>query len=263
MHGWKRLLMVGPVWPVLVSVGCDGYLSPQGKELLAAGSAAFNRSDYEDSVRYLDTFLKDHSKSRGADEAYFVRGLAKYKLKDPAGAESDLKEALNQTKLNHIRVHALNALGDLAWDKNDMALAENMYREALDNVREDQRPTDHSRYRLGCVLQRQGAWSDADLQFDRVIHFFGDSELGKLAARRVRCRAWTIQVGAFQDKALADAVARRFRARNLPATVHDVIEQGQRLSLVHVDRYATYPQAASALETVKRHRPDAFVTPTR
>lgn len=263
MHGWQRFLMVGPVWPVLISVGCDGSLSPQGKELLAAGSAAFNRSEYEDSVRYLDGFLKDHSKSRGADEAYFVRGLAKYKLKDRPGAESDLKEALNRTKLNHVRVHAFNALGDLAWDKNDMATGENMYRQALANVKEGQRPADHSRYRLGCILQRQGAWSEADLQFDRVIHFFGDSELGKLAARHVRCRAWTVQAGAYRQKALADAAARRFQAENLPATVQSATNRGQLLFLVHVGRYPSYAQAATALETVKRRNADAYVTPTR
>ena len=263
MHGWKRLLMVGPVWPMLISAGCDGTLGPQGKELLSAGSAAFHRAEYEDSVRYLDTFLKDHGKSRGADEAYFVRGLAKYKLKDRPGAASDLKEALNRTKLDHIRVHALNALGDLAWDRNDMALAESMYRQALANVKEDQRPADHSHYRLGCVLQRQGAWDDADLQFDRVIHFFGNSELGKLAARHVRCRAWTIQAGAYRQKALADAEAKRFQTENLPANVQSATDRGQLLFLVHVGRYPTYPQAGSALEIVKRHNADAYVTPTR
>jgi len=260
MRAWKLLAAGTSLSAVL---GCANTPSPQAKELLTGGSQAFSRGDYAVAVEKTDAFLRDNSAKIGADEAYFIRGLAKYNLKDLPGARSDLNEALNRTKLKQVRVQSLVALGDIAWDLDDMALAERHYRQALDDIEDGKAPSDHARYRLGCVLQRRGAWDDADLQFSRVVHFFGTSELGKQAARRSRCRAWTVQAGAYRDKARADLAAKSLQAQNLPAKVEALAEDGNLLYVLQVGRYVQYEQAVAAMPAVKKLQTDAYVTVTR
>jgi tetratricopeptide (TPR) repeat protein len=262
MHGCRWPWCAALVLALTSALGCNGELSPQARELLMAGSRAFHEGAYDAAIRNMSTFLQVHPGSRGSDEAYFTRGLAKYALEDRPGAKSDLEEAVKRTKLSHIKAHSLNALGDLAWDEDDMSLAESMYCEALKNEEGDQRPADHTRYRLGCVLQRKGSWIEADLQFDRVLYHFGDSALGKRAERRVRARGWSIRTGAFAEKTLADAAAKRIGA-NFPARVEPVLEEGHLLFLVQVGRYSTYEQAIPALPEVREHIRDAYVTVTR
>ncbi|MCK4602976.1 MAG: tetratricopeptide repeat protein, partial [Phycisphaerae bacterium] len=204
-------------WSLVLAglAGCNGEVTPEGKKLLTSAAEAFEAGNNQAAVHHVDAFMTDNSGSRRADEAYYLRGLARYRLKDLSGAESDLNKALGRTKLQHIRAHATNALGDIAYERGDMALAEHMYLQALEHIQRGLKPADHTHYRLGCVLQRQGRWEAADLHFDKVMYFFEGSELARLASRRVRCSGWSIQAGAFEKKANADSVAERLRRQDL------------------------------------------------
>ena len=263
MQRYGFMLAVGVLAPPWMAFGCNGALTPQAKAILDAGSAAYGRGDYESTLRHMDRFLREHSGLRGADQALYIRGKAKLELNDLAGAKADLQEALDRTRLPQVQVNASNALGDLAWNEGDMATAETMYRRAIQSARKDEPGAAHARYRLGCVLQRRGSWRDADLQFDRLMYLFGDTELGRRAKLRVRCRAWTVQVGSFTDSALADEMAARLQAADLPAAVEAVGGNGRPLFRVQVGRFATYEQATAMLEKPKVHAKDAYVNVTR
>lgn len=259
----SRALARCPLLAFVCFLGCNGALSPQAGQLLSSGYAAYNNGDDQAAVNRMDSFLQANARSRRADEAYYLRGLARYRLKDLPGAKADLDEALGRTQRKDLRARTLLALGDLAYQSDQMALAENMYRRASADLKRGEKASGQAHYQLGVVLQRQGRWNDADLQFDRVIYLFEGSQRAGLAERRVRCVAWTIQVGAFRNKKLADAAAERLRAENLPANVKCLLSGGQPMFMVQVRRYPTYEQAAVALPGLKRHKSDAFVIPTR
>ena len=212
--------------------GCQGALSPQAEQLLQSGYAASSRADHQAVVAKMDAFIAQNDRSRRADEAYYLRGLAKYGLEDRAGARADLSE-------------------------------ENAYREALANLSERQPPADHAYYRLGSVLQRQGRWEQADVQFSRVLFLFSDSELGQRARRRVHSTAWTIQVAAYRQKARAVSTVESLEAKGLSADVKSALSETAVLFLVQVGRYPTYEQAEVALPSIKADWQDAFVTDTR
>ncbi len=243
--------------------GCQGALSPQAEQLLQSGYAASSRADHQAVVAKMDAFIAQNDRSRRADEAHYLRGLAKYGLEDRAGARADLAEAVRRTDHDELKGKAYLALADLDWDGGDMAGAENAYREALANLSERQPPADHAYYRLGCVLQRQGRWEQADIQFSRVLFLLGDSELAQRARRRIHSTAWTIQVAAYRQKARAVSTAEGLQAKGMSANVKSALSEAAVLFLVQVGRYPTYEQAELALPSIKADWQDAFVTDTR
>lgn len=253
---WVVLAVLGPL-------GCQGQLSPQAKLSLQNAYAASSRGDNHATIAQADAFLRENDRASRAEEAYYLRGLAKYRLGDRPGAQSDLSEALSRTQMKELRAESAVALGDLAWDADDMPTAERMYNLALNNLAKDQQPADHAHYRLGCVLQRLGRWEDADAQFNRVIYFFSGSELAVRAGRRLNARDWTIQVGAFEGKSRAEAAVRDLKDKNLPATLQPIVAEGRLTFVVQVGHYSTYEQAVAALGSVRQHKPDAYVIPTR
>jgi len=242
--------------------GCQGHLSTQAKQLLQSSYDRYAAKDDLAVIRQTDAFLAENAGTGRANEAYYLRGMAKKRIGD-AGAKEDLQAAASKTKNADMRARAKVALGDMAYDEDDMALAENMYRQALGDIEQGQKPSDHAHYRLGCVLQRQGRWHDADVQFDKVGYLFPDTELARKSALRTHCVVWTIQAGAFADKSRADAVAKGLSSENLPALSHAVVRDGKLMFLVQLGRFATYEQAAAALPRAQSRHTGAFVTPAR
>ncbi len=261
----RRLLamMAGGACFVAALTGCNGEATPEGKILLQNAAAAYGNGQYEATVRNVDAFMIENAKSSRADEAFYLRGLARYRLKQYDAAVSDLEQAIDRTKIARIKSNSLNALGDIAYDRNNMVLAGHLYEQALENTERGKKPADHSCYRLGCTLQRQGRWAEADPYFQKVIYFFDGSELAKLASRRVNCVAWSIQAGAFEKKANAEKAAAEFAGSGIQATALPVVESGKLVYIVQVGRYATYEQAVATLDKVRKTKGDAFVVTTR
>ena len=263
MNGVKTLPNVVFLFALTVCVGCTGQLTPQAKKLLESSWASYKAGDDAATIEKLNGFLEANAKSPQADEAYYLRGLARHRRKELDGAKADLQTAFDRSKDKQLRAKAAVALGELAFEADDMALAENMYRRALSEAEADKEPADQAYYRLGCVLQRQGRWEQADAQFDRLDYLFPKSELAKLAGRKIRCTAWTHQAGSFSDKSRADAEAKRLKERNLPAESKSIAQDGRLVHVVQVGRFATYEQAAAAVGKTKQHQADAFITVTR
>lgn len=261
MRAWFDSVRMAAAVCILGAVGgCNGPLTAEARELLLSGYAAYERGDDRATVSRMDEFLATNDRSDRSDEAYYLRGLARYRLNDRDGARADLNEAVGRTGHKSLRARAMIALGELAYEGGDMAFAENMYRQALADMDRDDAHAARVRYRLGCILQRQGRWPEADGQFNRLIYQFGDSELATRARRRVHCRTWTVQAGAYGRKAQADTASADLRKHRLEALSQGVTTGGRLLFVVQVGRYPTYEQAASTLAGVRKHSKDAFVT---
>lgn len=261
MH--KLSLAIGLVWCGLaMATGCNGPLSPQAQQMLQNGYDAYQAGNDQQAVEALDSFLADNARSSRADEAYYIRGLARQRQQDPQAAKNDLNAAIAATENKDLRGKSLVALGEIAFEEGDLAVAESTYRQALVDIEPGQPPSDHAHYRLGTVLQRQGRWDEADVQFDRVVHYFGGTRLGQLAGRRTHCTAWAIQTGAFNDRDRAEAAEAMLREQSIDAEARTILHEAQPLFVVQVGRYATYDQALAALPGVQVQAKDAFVVPT-
>ena len=261
MHSWTVAAAV--LAGLALLTGCNGELTPQARQLLLSGYDAYEAGNDADVVRRMDEFLAAYDECRRVDEALYLRGMARYRLKNLPDAKSDLSEAVARTEQDELRAKALAALGDLAYESGDMTSAENSYRQATEFVKDGEKPSGHVRYRLGCVLQRRGRWYDADLEFNKVFRHCDGMPLGDAAARRTHCTVWTVQMGAFANKRLGEAQARRLRETGASSSVRAVSKGNRLLFLVQTGRYSTYRQAVAALPTVAGDVRDAFVTVTR
>ncbi len=259
-RGWLVALACATICMLF---GCNGQLPPRAEEILSSGYQAYENGDDREATRQMDIFLRDYDGYRGDDRAYYLRGLTRYRLKNLSGAKADLNAAISRSQDKALRAKALLALGDLAYGGGDMALAENMYRQALADIIVKEPPADKALYMLGCVLQRQGRWGDANVQLNKLIYHFPGSKAAGNAGRKVHCRAWTVQAGAFHNKRHADASAGKLKAGGMSAKREPIIREGQLWHVVHVGRYATYEQAAAALPGVRRYSKESFVTVTR
>ncbi len=243
--------------------GCESTLTPQARELLHAAEVTFADGEFSQTVEYADEFLKDYSRSTEASKAYFLRGRSKAMTHDGDGARADLAEAIDRASDGDVLAASHNALGDLAYWSDDMALAENHYRKGLSGIEPHTPPAGHGNYRLGCVLQRQGRWTEADVAFNKVIFHLPGSQLASKSSRRVHRDTWTIQVGAFSKKTTADQNAHDLTQRSFPAVARPESVDHSLLFIVQVGRYPTYEQASADLAEVRRLQHEAFVTVTR
>ena len=155
----------------------------------------------------MNQFLADNLRAKQTDEAYYFRGLARYRTKDLPGATADFHQVVTKTSSPQLKAMAYKGIADMAYDREDMALAESMYRNALSGLKDSERPADEVHYRLGRALQRLGRWEEADLQFSKVIGLFKGSELALRAGRLYNATVWTVQMAALKDKRSADSLA--------------------------------------------------------
>ncbi len=242
---------------------CNGPISPQARDLLQNGLDTYNRGDDRATLERMNEFIDQHGEGPGADEAYYLRGLSRYRTGDRDGAEKDLRQALDRTARKDLRIGALKALGDLSYDNGQMSGAEDFYNKALDIQPHAEHPADEIFYRLGCALQRMGRWRDADVPFSRLNYYFEGSDLAQRADQRVFSRAWMVQAGAFRAGANARNVRDKLLKRNFPVEAKPSIIEGNLHYLVLVGRYTRYKQASQICSRVRRIVDGAFVTTTR
>lgn len=259
MRMWNLLTPAALVCTLSLGPGCNGPLSPEAKKLLLAGYDAYERGEDKAAIARMDEFLLAAGRSNRADEAYYLRGLAKYRSGDLDGAEADMQLALTNVSHKEVRGKARLALGDLAWGRGHLAEAEELYRSALEDIPQGRAPGDQAHYKLGCALQRLGRWEDASVQFHRVLDLFEGTKWARLAGQRANAGAWTIQVGAFDGKKRADEHAVAMMRKGLPAAVRPVLRQGKLVFLVQAGIYSSYDQAAEALSKAKKTQQDAYI----
>ncbi len=263
MRDRKLIIAVSFLAAISVSIGCEGQLPPHAIQLLQNSYAGYEIGDQTGAMKNLNAFLREFPTSSRSDEAYYLRGLIKYRLADAQGAKIDLSATLDQTSNKQLRSKAMVMLGDLGWDANEMSVAEDMYIQAISDIRWGEKPADHVHYRLGCILQRQGRWEDADLHFDRVIYSFENSKLGKLSARRTHCTAWTIQIAAFSERPPSDLLVSRLGDQNLSAARKTLLLDGRIIFVVQIGRFSTWSEAVRVLGEIQVQHSDAFAVPTR
>ena len=243
--------------------GCTQPLTPEGRRLLQSAQQAYQARHDDQVIQAADRLLADYPRAAEADEAMYWRGLARYRRGETAAAGADLSQALRMTRRKDLAGLAHKALGDLAFDAGEPGQAEEHYRQAIEDLPTGKGPQDEVLYRHGQSLQRLGRWTDADLEFSRLIHRFEGTELANRSARLIHAQAWTVQAAALQSRTQARQRADELIRRGVKAFVLGLILEGQPVYAVQVGRFESYPAAAATLAKVQEAAPDAFVTVTQ
>lgn len=259
-----RFVLFACLFISLLFFGCSGgTISSQAKEHLDSGLRAYRAGDNRQAIVQANTVLSGGSQGSLAMQAYYLRGMAWYRLKDFDKARSDLEHVDRSSTNVQLRIRSLDSLGEIAYRRDDMLRAESYFGQVGKLTERGQKPADHAHYRLGCVLQRLGRWQEADVHFQRVIFLFKPSALTKLARVRVNGRKWTIQVGSYDKRYNATVAAKLFRQANMKTYIEPAIRDGKMAFLLQVGRWEKYGQAAGQLQAVRRMKADAFLQVTR
>ncbi len=243
--------------------GCEGQVSLESQQLLAAGKADYDRGDDAQAIKDLSGFIAANPKTPISDEAYYYRGRARMDANDMAAARSDLDQAMIMTRDRDLRASASILLGDILSRQKDLAGAQRMYRGAIDNMDGAHPPLDYALFQLGCVLQRTGQWKQADAQFDRVIFLFDGQPVARLAAQRIRATAWTIHLAMLDSKAAADGMAASLGLQKPALEVRPIKKDSRLLFAVQAGRFNTYDEALVALPNLQAQHPKAAIVETR
>lgn len=260
----RMLLMLGTYLACIgAAAGCNASVSPEGVRLLRDSDVAYRRGDDAEAIASATRFLELHPRLQESGEAYYIRALAQKRAGRTGEAKSDLQAALGLAKRADLLVRVHHASGELAYASGDLPAAEGHYREVVELNPAAAPPSDQALYRLGCVLQRQGRWAEADSYFTRLTHLFDGSALARRAEDRIRAKQWSIQVGAFANTAAAGRLERQLIAQGLPARTDIDTRDKKLLRFVRIGSYATYKAAEANLQRTRTISSDAFITPAR
>ena len=266
--GWRMVMRVlASVATVIClaafSSGCNTTVSPEATRYLQAADAAFRQGDDPAAVEAGSRFIQMHPRLEETGEAYYIRGLARCRSGKTSAGKIDLRTALTLTEREDLIALVHCRLGDLAYQSDEMIESEKHYRTAIGYVRPGVAPADEAMYRLGCILQRQGRWREADLFFSRVVHFFDGAPLADRAAEHAHAVRWSIQAAAMNEVVSAKQLQYRLRGAGLDARTDLELRSGRVMRLVRVGSYHTYGQAKADLPKVRTIVTDAFVTSAR
>ena len=97
---------LGVLLGALLLAGCADGMPLEATQLLQRGYDLYEAGNDQAAMRYLDAFIKFHSKAPRADEAYYLRGMAKRRTGDPQGAKADFNSVLERTANPQVRASA-------------------------------------------------------------------------------------------------------------------------------------------------------------
>ncbi len=248
---------------LVLIAGCEAGMTPQARELLNEANSALSRNDRHRTISLTTRFLAENPKSLGRDQAFYLRGMAKYRLRNYDAAAVDFQQAVAEANTDRVKAYAQTQLAEIAYREGSLQASGRYARQALELVDPNSPPADQLYYRLGCVLQRQGRWRDADAQFGHVNFYFKGSELAKRSLDRMSAEAWTIRAGLYQNRRYALSAAGELKDKGFAAEVLVEVRQSRLWYLVQVGRYETMEAAMARLDDVKAIRSDAYVDVTR
>jgi len=245
-----------------LSAGCGGAVPPASAAILVSGHQAYQRGDDRATIARMTRFCRMHPKAQEAGEACYIRGLARCRMGDRRGGEQDFQRAVDLTRRGDVAGRAHLALAQLAEGAGRPQGAQEQYLAPLKALPPRMPPADAALFRLACLLQRGGRWTEADQRFDRLLFLFGRGRWAAAARRRIRGRSWTIQTGAFRRRANADRQRALLRSAGHAARIA-AVGRTPVLLAVQVGRYGTYTAAEAALPGVRRQVGEAVIAIAR
>ncbi|MEE8386131.1 MAG: SPOR domain-containing protein [Dehalococcoidia bacterium] len=252
------------VLPVLVlATGCAG-LSATARQQLIGAYGQYCQKDYRSASSKLDIILHEYPRDQESAEAYYLRALCRAELSQRNQATSDALSCIRYAKESGLRARAHAMAGSLMFEADRTSAAIPHFAEALRSVSDlPEKDKDLVRYRYGLSLQREGRWKKARLEFAAVFQRYPTSDLAAHARRMYDWPhdSYSIQCGAFRDRAGATKLMAELKKAGLGVRVEPRPRGGEPLQMVYVGRYPLHVQARDALLSVRRRVPDALIVP--
>ncbi len=248
MRAFVLLLVISACLVTVPSSGCRSasYAGPSS-DLLESATAAYLAGDYDSAVREYTDFLGSQPRSAEASQAYLGRGNAYYGLGRWRLAQADFENARSITRDRAVRARATLGLAHALFAQESYEEAQGVYMEVL-RVHRGHVPQDEASYRLGISLARRAQWQDASDYLREVVSRWPQGEFARLARAKLPCVAqgrFTVQVGAFTDRRLAERRLEELRAGGFEAEMAEIDMDGTTGYAARSGRLSTWAEARS------------------
>jgi tetratricopeptide (TPR) repeat protein len=258
-------MKISPVAPLILLAAATLALyactaSDADRRALARGFSDYQARRFDEAENAAAAYLAKYPTAENADEAYYLRGLARLAKSDTGGAAQDLSLAIQKSRRTDLKSKAWRALGDIAFDGVRFAEAAADYQNSLAAGGIPPADAGYVNYRLGECLQNQGQWDRARPFLDKAAAS-PDPTIAPRARERAALRYFTLQFGAFRDTANANNLARELKSAGLAAGVFTASHDGQTLYAVRAGGYATWAAADQAREKLLAKYPLLTVYP--
>lgn len=244
----------GSVWfaSLALATGCH-QLTPSARQQLADGAHAYNIARYGPAKETLTSFINDNDQSQEVSEAYYIRGLARLKLRQRTEARQDFQAAVAKSARKDVTLRAQTSLAIMAYDDADWASAVRHYEDAILWIN-DLRDYDDHLLRYAISLQRLGRWEESSRMFADILQDHPSGSASKTAKIMLGWNHpyFTVQCHALGKAQAADKEVARLRATGLKAAKTLDTRSGRAMYLVQVGKYRTYDEALQGLQRVRR-----------
>ncbi len=261
---------------LLLAGGCnsDG-LNAQQQAHLDSALDAYRTNQTSTTIEQCNVLLAGAptSTQRGFLKARYLRALANIRQKNTAAARRDLDTVLLSldnpfamrlpNQADDLEVKTRDTLGELEFRDGNLASAKTQFELVLKAIAPEAQPADHAAFRMGCIAQRLGQWSQGDTYFQQLKYFKADSPMAIEAKTRSFAKAWTVQVGLYADYAHATAHGARLTQAGWKTRCVPLVKQSKRLYALRVGRWNSHEEAKLQLPRLRTLQADAFIIPSR
>ncbi|HVX85735.1 MAG TPA: SPOR domain-containing protein [Phycisphaerae bacterium] len=234
--------------------------SDADRRALAQGFSDYQARRFDEAENAAAAYLAKYPTGQNADEALYLRGLARLAKSDTGGAAQDLTRAIQQSHRADLIAKSWRALADIAFDATRYADAAADYQKSLDAKGLSSADAGYVDYRLGESLQNQGDWDRARPLLEKAAAA-ADPTIAQRARDRAAARYFTLQFGAFRDTANAAGLVRDLKSAALSAGIFPESHDGQTIYAVRAGGYATWAAADQAREKLLAKYPLVTVYP--
>ena len=155
---------------------------------------------------------------------YYARGISHERQEHWDQAEADFRNAQRLTRANSVKADATLGLAHALFAQERYGESQKVYTMVLRSY-EGLVAMDETTYRLGLAQARQGKWDEAQRNLRKVAERWPAGEFARRAEAKlpaVISRKFTVQVGAFTNRQLAESKVEDLKEKGLAGRIVEI-----------------------------------------
>jgi len=246
---------------LMMALGCAGCAPTDAdRQSLNDAFTKYDGRQLDEAESLTSNYIEKFPNEPNVDEAYYLRGLARYGKGNKPGASQDMLTALDKSKRDDLQGKSLLLLGDIAFEGQRWEQALDYFKNALEKYPAGNAPVS-AYYRLGSSLQALGQWDKAKPYFTKTLASKPDDLLRVRALQRLNATNFQLQYAAFKEGPKAAEYVSTLKAQGISAIVASELRDNQFLFLVRSGKYSTWNGAEFDRTQLLKKHPLVIVVP--
>ncbi len=206
---FTRTAILPLITVLLACASCRPDITEIGKRQLRSAADLVNEGAYDAAAEKLDKVIKAYPASGEVGEAQYMIGLCRVHTGQTDLAQLAFSDALDVADVPILEYYIRLSLANLAFESRKYSVAREFYGPYIDNLPRRE-PFQLAYYRYGLMLQANGQWKQADVQFARIMQIFPETDILPSVRTHFGHTHYAIELGRFLSAELAASQRREF-----------------------------------------------------